>query len=114
MSFEAIRNWPHDLHEAAMCWPMCWKLSPTQSFMLVAIARRESGVSRRVLFDMLYGSRADGGPLYSTLNVQLSHLRRKLATFLPEITIITIWGRGWGLSADHRTALLAHYEQPPR
>lgn len=84
--------------------PLQWELTPTHIVILNLLAdRRGHPVHRERIETVLYGSRPDGGPRFSSLSVFIHQLRRRLQPF--HIRIENRAGQGWFLDA-HSLAII--------
>lgn len=78
-------------------------LTGKEQQFLRALASREF-LSKEAILIAVYGS-TDDAPDVKIVDVFVCKLRRKLATY--DITIETVWGKGYRLSRESRQALLA-------
>lgn len=77
------------------------RLAPIEFKILFVLCAAGGVVSSEQLLELLYGERADGGPIYAAtaLSVRICRMRRKVAKF--GISIEPWYGIGLRVSASH-------------
>lgn len=74
------------------------KISKMESKILSLLVKRKGAlIPTDAIHDFLYSDRPDGGPLFNTLSVYISHIRSAIKAYRMPYTIETVYQRGWVL-----------------
>lgn len=79
--------------------PQVWGLTPTEAQILNILARRQI-VTKAAIHAVLYGDRADIGPVEKIIDVLVCKIRPKVEPH--GIIIETVWGHGYKLTPESR------------
>jgi len=99
---QRVRDLEREIYGAPWRAPVELGLTRSEELILAVLVGREQ-VSKRFLFNELYGMRLDDVPADKIFDVFVCKLRAKLKPH--NLEILTHWGRGYSLSPASRARL---------